>query len=116
MLMKPSPDTLANDGTATEENITPLLTELVAALDTTTASLNALGTTIDTTTGGTEDDVAREVSAVYTEIFTSMDNLRVQAPSLATLIPSLGLDLALQQVLLGLQILLAGVLRLVANL
>ena len=45
-----------------------------------------------------------------------MDNLATAQPALAPLIPSIGLDLALQQVLLGLQIVLSGVLRLVANL
>ena len=49
-------------------------------------------------------------------IVTSVDGLATAQPNLAALIPTIGLDLALQQVLLGLQILLAGVLRLVANL
>ncbi|KAJ3524634.1 hypothetical protein NMY22_g10911 [Coprinellus aureogranulatus] len=111
----PQIDSLVTEGTATEETITPLLQGVVDALNTANTSLQGL-TPIESPTEEVETQVATAISDVYTRIVTTVDKLATAQPALAALFPGIGLDLALQQVLLGLQIVLSGVLRLVANL
>ncbi|RXW14963.1 hypothetical protein EST38_g10890 [Candolleomyces aberdarensis] len=112
----PQIDSLVNTDTATEENLTPLLQQLTAAFDTSAVSLEALQGRVDENTGGTKDEVAEQTAAVYTDVIRSLDNLKTKTPQFWPLVPQFGLDAALTQVLLGLNILLAGVVQLVAAL
>ncbi|TFK19783.1 hypothetical protein FA15DRAFT_600856 [Coprinopsis marcescibilis] len=110
----PQIDTLVNSGEANEENISPLLQQLTAALDLSAVSLEALDGKVDPSSGGSEQEVAEEVSVVYTNIATSLDNMKTKKPKLHPLVPKFGLDLALLKVLLGLKLVLAGVTKLLA--
>ncbi|KAJ7183787.1 hypothetical protein C8R46DRAFT_1209927 [Mycena filopes] len=111
----PQIDSLVSGGTATDDTVTPLIAELTAALDTATASLGTLAL------GGlkrqSDDDVANLVAGIISDITKTLDGLLGTAstiPALGGLLA--GVDTSLNQVLLGLEILLAGVLNLVANL
>ncbi|EAU81004.1 hypothetical protein CC1G_03180 [Coprinopsis cinerea okayama7 len=110
----PQLDALVNSDDATEENVSPLLEQLAGAFDTGTVSLQGLQGKVDPSSGGTEEEVAEEVATVYTDVATSLDNLKTKKPHLYPLVPKFGLDLALFKLLLGLQLVLAGVLKLVA--
>ncbi|KAJ7160316.1 hypothetical protein C8R46DRAFT_1001526 [Mycena filopes] len=111
----PQINSLVSAGTATDDTVTPLINDLTAALDTATASLGTLAL------GGlkrqSDDDVANLVAGIITDITNTLDGLLGTAstiPALGGLLA--GVDTSLNQVLLGLEILLAGVLNLVANL
>lgn len=60
----PQIDSLVNSDEATEENLTPLAQQLVEALNSGGASLEALGAVDET--GGTQDEVAQRTAAIYT--------------------------------------------------
>ncbi|KAJ7133357.1 hypothetical protein C8R44DRAFT_772253 [Mycena epipterygia] len=107
---------LVSAGTATDATVTPLINDLTSALDTATASLAGLALN-PLSKRQSDDDVAALVAGIITDITNALDGLLGTAstiPGLGGLLA--GVDTSLNQVLLGLEILLAGVLNLVANL
>ncbi|PPR04822.1 hypothetical protein CVT24_007082 [Panaeolus cyanescens] len=112
----PQIDSLVDSGAATDANLSPLLQDLATALDTSSSELDSLKGKVDPNTGGTKDEVAQEVSVVYTDVTKSLNNLKTKKPHLWYLIPKFGLEAALIKLLLGLELVLAGVLTLVAGL
>ncbi|TDL20465.1 hypothetical protein BD410DRAFT_725859 [Rickenella mellea] len=113
----PQITSLASGGTATDDTVTPLINDLTAALDTATASLGALDATSILKKRQSSDDIANLVAGIITDITNALDSLLGTAstiPALGGLLA--GVDTSLNQVLKGLEQLLAGVLNLVANL
>ncbi|KAJ6585648.1 hypothetical protein B0H19DRAFT_924575 [Mycena capillaripes] len=107
---------LVSGGTATDDTVTPLINDLTAAFDTATASLATL-TPVASRKRQSDDDVANLVAGILTDVTTALDGLLGDAstiPALGGLLA--GVDTSLNQVLIGLETLLAGVLNLVATL
>ncbi|KAJ7787944.1 hypothetical protein B0H14DRAFT_3578452 [Mycena olivaceomarginata] len=93
---------LSSGGNASDDTVTPLINDLTAAFDTATASLAT--------------PLARR-GAQAPDVTNTLDGLLADASSIPALGGLLaGVDTSLNQVLLGLEVLLAGVLNLVANL
>ncbi|KAJ7704771.1 hypothetical protein B0H17DRAFT_920656 [Mycena rosella] len=112
----PQINALVSGSTATDATVTPLINDLTAAFDTASASLTTLALT-----GGlkrqSDDDIANLVAGILTDVTTALDGLLGTASTIPGLGGLLGgLDVSLNQVLLGLETLLAGVLNLVATL
>ncbi|KAK7052953.1 hypothetical protein VNI00_004273 [Paramarasmius palmivorus] len=103
---------LSDSGNATEDNLTPLFTQLTTALDTATASLGDLEPS-SSRKRQSDDDIANLVAGIVTDISDSVSGI-TDVAAIAALFP--GLDASLAQVLKGLETLLAGVLNLVATL
>ncbi|KAH7310240.1 hypothetical protein B0J17DRAFT_634298 [Rhizoctonia solani] len=109
-------DNLIATKSTNQENVEPLIKEITAALDTAASELAALQSS--SSRKRQSDD---EVAQLITEIITSLANTLSGLLDFAVTIPLLGgllagVDTSLNQVLLGLSILLQGVLRLVVNL
>ncbi|KAJ7342956.1 hypothetical protein DFH08DRAFT_873864 [Mycena albidolilacea] len=107
---------LSSGGNASDDTVTPLINDLTAAFDTATASLAALSP-VEARKRQSDDDIANLVAGILTDVTNALDGLLADASS----IPALGgllasVDTSLNQVILGLEVLLAGVLNLVANL
>ncbi|KAJ7723621.1 hypothetical protein DFH07DRAFT_855672 [Mycena maculata] len=102
---------LGSSGTATDTSVTPLISELTAALNTATASLAALPTT-ETKKRQTEDDIAILAAGLVTDIANTFNGFPV--PGLDVLLVEV--DVALNELLVGLDTLLVGVSVLVAGL
>ncbi|PPQ81850.1 hypothetical protein CVT25_013450 [Psilocybe cyanescens] len=111
----PQINSLVSDGTASESNVTPLISDLITSLNTASSSLASIGS-VDSTSGGSATDVANAIAPIITDITTTLSSVNTAVPGLANLLGGLGLDAALNQVLTGLETLLAGVLNLVAQL
>ncbi|KAK7434383.1 hypothetical protein VKT23_020228 [Stygiomarasmius scandens] len=112
----PQIDSLVAGGNATDDTVTPLIDQLIGALNTTSDSLANLSTS-DVSKRQSNDDIANITATIVTDIANSLDGLLDSAesiPTLGTLFS--GVDVALNQVLVGLETLLAGVLNLVATL
>ncbi|KAJ7511207.1 hypothetical protein B0H11DRAFT_2386886 [Mycena galericulata] len=110
----PQINALVSGGTASDANVTPLIGELTAAINTATSSLSSLPAS---SKRQTNQEVANNVAGIITEISTSFNGLHgfhPPIPALAELIISI--DVALHELLVGLDIVLAGVLTLVAGL
>ncbi|TFK37798.1 hypothetical protein BDQ12DRAFT_749549 [Crucibulum laeve] len=111
---------ITNLGNVTDENVTPLINDLTAALNTASSSLASLETysdlqgRVDTNSGGSQQDVANAVAPIYRNIVVSLNNLKTQNPEFASLFTKFGTDAALNNLLLGLGTLLAGVVELIA--
>ncbi|KAJ7669743.1 hypothetical protein B0H17DRAFT_1209504 [Mycena rosella] len=113
-------DALVSSATATDATVTPLINDLTAAFDTASASLTTLAQTSGLKRQGkrnrqSNDDIANLVAGILTDVTTALDGLLGTAstiPGLGRLLG--GLDVSLNQVLLGFETLLAGVLSLVA--
>ncbi|KIK58218.1 hypothetical protein GYMLUDRAFT_202684 [Collybiopsis luxurians FD-317 M1] len=104
-------------GNASDANVTPLINDLTAALDTASSSLTSLQTSSRKARRQSDDDIANLVAGIITDIANALDTLLGDAaaiPDLGSLLG--GVDASLDQVLKGLETLLAGVLTLVANL
>ncbi|KAJ7202261.1 hypothetical protein B0H12DRAFT_1162815 [Mycena haematopus] len=101
-------------GTATDTTITPLISELTAALNTATASLAALGP-VSSTKRQSEDDIANSVAGLVIEITQALDILLLDAAFDVKILLA-GVDVALHKLLLGLDGVLIGVVSLVAHL
>ncbi|KAF8060252.1 hypothetical protein FPV67DRAFT_337241 [Lyophyllum atratum] len=113
----PQIDSLVSGGTATDATVTPLIRQLTSALDTATSSLTGIQGPVSTNGGPSEDEIAALVAGIVSEIAKTLSGLQ----GLSAVIPSLGpllagVNFSLNQVLLGLGILLDGVLTLVATL
>ncbi|KAJ7912901.1 hypothetical protein B0H13DRAFT_2472452 [Mycena leptocephala] len=112
----PQITSLVSSGTATDATVTPLINELTAAFDTATASLATLSP-VELRKRQSDDDIANLVAGILTDVTNALDGLLGEAASIPALGGLLaGVDTSLNQVLLGLEILLAGVLNLVATL
>ncbi|KAF9002968.1 hypothetical protein BDQ17DRAFT_1242765 [Cyathus striatus] len=97
----------------TQDQVSPVFANLVAALNTASTSLNGLQGKVDTSSGGTPNDVANSIAPVYSDITTSLDNFKKHKPQFGFLFITFGIDAALNKVLLGLELVIAGVLKLV---
>ncbi|KAF7364578.1 Sc15 protein [Mycena venus] len=107
---------LTSGGTASDATVTPLISDLTAALDTASASLATLSP-VESRKRQSDDDIANLVAGIVTDVANALDGLLSEAstiPDLGTLLA--GVDTSLNQVLVGLETLLAGVLNLVATL
>ncbi|KAB5589477.1 Sc15 protein [Ceratobasidium theobromae] len=110
----PQIDQLVQTKTANQANVEPLIGQVVAALNTAHDELVALTPTQLIKRQSTKE-IAQLVSKIITNIATTLNGLLQFAstiPLLGVLLS--GVDRALNQVLLGLSILLKGVLKLVA--
>ncbi|KZV79363.1 hypothetical protein EXIGLDRAFT_782449 [Exidia glandulosa HHB12029] len=97
-----------------EDSISPLFDTLVAHINEATTAINALEPSAKRQSS---DDIAALVALIFTDLTTTLDGLLVQlsgVPNIGVLFS--GLDVALNQLLKGLEGLLAGVLDLVATL
>ncbi|KAF6759949.1 hypothetical protein DFP72DRAFT_121232 [Ephemerocybe angulata] len=110
----PQLDSLADSESSTESDFEPLIAELVSSLDTSSTQLNALGP-VDQS-GASQDEVATKVASIYSDIATTSNNVKTKKPQFYPLFPKFGLEAALIKLLFGLEIVLIGVLKLVAAL
>jgi len=119
----PQIDALSASGTANEDNVTPLVTQLTTAIDAATGSLTALSVVPRGTAffkRQSDDDVAQTLAGIITDITTSFDGLNNSGfksekfPGLVILLKLL--DISLSKLLFSVELLLAGVLKLVAKL
>ncbi|TFK37804.1 hypothetical protein BDQ12DRAFT_713276 [Crucibulum laeve] len=110
----PQIDALSTDDSATEDDASALLSQLSAALGTASTSFTNLQGKVNTNSGGSKQDVANAVAPVYNNIAVSLNNFKKHKPHFAPLFIKFGIDAALNKILLGLDILLAGVVKLVA--
>ncbi|TFK37795.1 hypothetical protein BDQ12DRAFT_749525 [Crucibulum laeve] len=110
----PQIDSLIATNSATEDNLSPLLYQLSDALGTASTSFTNLQGNVNTNSGGSQQDVANAVAPVYNNIAVSLDNVKKHKPEFAPLFLKFGIDAALNKILLGLDILLVGVIKLVA--
>ncbi|PPQ77097.1 hypothetical protein CVT26_004514 [Gymnopilus dilepis] len=108
-------NSLASAGQANVANITPLIDDLVGTLNTASTSFNTLGP-VDDSKGPSKQDVANAFAPIIREIALTLTAVENLVPGLAPLLPTLGMDAALHQALLGLDIVLPGVVELVAAL
>ncbi|KAJ7676741.1 hypothetical protein DFH06DRAFT_976328 [Mycena polygramma] len=110
----PQIDALVTGGKASEATVTPLIGELTTALNTATVSLSSLPPSFKRQT---EDEVATLIAGIITEISTTLSGLSGSAaaiPAIGTLI--IPIDVALQELLVGLDVVLTGVVTLVSGL
>ncbi|KAF5362623.1 hypothetical protein D9758_009625 [Tetrapyrgos nigripes] len=112
----PQIDALVSGGNASDDTVTPLINQLTSALNDSASSLSGLSSS-SSSKRQSNDDIANLVAGIITDITNSLDGLLGQAASIPTLGALLsGVDISLNQVLVGLETLLAGVLNLVATL
>ncbi|PPQ70169.1 hypothetical protein CVT25_011766 [Psilocybe cyanescens] len=109
----PEINALVAQGFANQATLTPLLTNLVASLNTAHTSIAAISS-VNADSGSTSD-VANAIAPIVADITNTLGNAQTAVPGLAGIIAGFGLDAALNQILVGLEILLAGVLNLVAG-
>jgi len=112
----PQITTLTSAGNATSDSITPLLTDLTSALTDAKTSLAGLSPSA-LSKRQSDDELAALVAGIINDIVAALQTLvgdLSTIPLLAGLLA--GVDSALNEVLLGLGILLKGVLTLVADL
>ncbi|KAF5342323.1 hypothetical protein D9611_001490 [Ephemerocybe angulata] len=109
----PQIDSLANSDSSTEAQIEPLIAQLVSSLSTSTTQLNALGRD---QSGANKDEVANKIAGIYSDIAKTSNNVKTKKPHFYPLFPKYGLEAALIKLLFGLEIVLVGVLKLVASL
>ncbi|PVF97294.1 hypothetical protein CPB86DRAFT_707364 [Serendipita vermifera] len=109
----------ANDDVTIEE-LTPLFADLTGSLDTAAASLatiNPVTLARSLASRQTNDELANLIAGIVNDIADALQGLVARLATIPLLAGLLaGVDTSLNQVLLGLGILLQGVLRLVANL
>ncbi|PPQ90916.1 hypothetical protein CVT25_007843 [Psilocybe cyanescens] len=110
----PEINALVAQGFANQATLTPLLTNLVASLNTAHTSIAAISS-VNADSGSTSD-VANAIAPIVADITNTLGSAQAAVPGLAGILAGLGLDAALNQVLVGLELLLAGVLNLVAGL
>ncbi|KAJ4475663.1 hypothetical protein J3R30DRAFT_3501741 [Lentinula aciculospora] len=113
----PQITSLGQSGSASEANVTPLINELTAALNTASSSLASLKASDHKVRRESDADISFVVAGLVTDITHALDSILADASHIPTLGPLLsGVDVALDEVLAGVEILLAGVLTLVASL
>ncbi|THU99750.1 hypothetical protein K435DRAFT_658317 [Dendrothele bispora CBS 962.96] len=112
----PQIDSLVSSGNATEDSVTPLIGQLTVALNNAANDLTHIPAS-GLSKWQSNDEIANLVAGIVTDITNTLDGLLGSAASIPTLGALLsGLNVALNQVLVGLETLLAGVLNLVATL
>ncbi|KIJ33458.1 hypothetical protein M422DRAFT_183219 [Sphaerobolus stellatus SS14] len=111
----PQIDSLVNSNAATQANISPHLASLVEALNTASTSLHGLQGNVDTSSSDA-NEVANAVAPVFTKINNSINNLETKDPNLVSLVATSGISTALDTVLTGWEIVVAGVLQLLSGL
>ncbi|KAH6892765.1 hypothetical protein BKA70DRAFT_1571544 [Coprinopsis sp. MPI-PUGE-AT-0042] len=109
-------DKLIDGNTANEANLSPLLQSLSFNVDTTTATFKSYKGKPDPHHGGSKDDVAKKVSKIIEKIIIVIHKIKTHKPHLYFLVVKFGLQLALYKLLLGLEVIVAGVLVLVGSL
>ncbi|KAL5529899.1 hypothetical protein ACEPAF_6156 [Sanghuangporus sanghuang] len=114
----PQIQSAAASGNATDDNVTPLITQLVSALNSASSSLSGLSSSSRTLNKRQSDsDIATLVAGIIEDISGALEDLVGDAASIPDLgVLFSGIDAALAEVLTGLEILLSGVLQLVADL
>lgn len=111
---------LTASGSVTQDEVTPLIQQITASLNTAAASLATVdptGITVRSLMERQDSPTATALAAFIQDLTTALDgllNFLDTLPLLGGLLS--GLDIALNQVLLGLSILLAGVLNLLSRL
>ncbi|KAL5527917.1 hypothetical protein ACEPAG_6718 [Sanghuangporus baumii] len=114
----PQIQSVAASGNATDDNVTPLINQLVSALNSASGSLSGLSSSSRMLYKRQNDtDIATLVASIIEDIVDALEDLvgdLASIPDLGTLFS--GIDAALAQVLTGLETLLSGVLHLVADL
>ncbi|KAF8889201.1 hypothetical protein CPB84DRAFT_1826659 [Gymnopilus junonius] len=107
-------NTLVSSGRATTANVTPLITKVHSSLTTASSSFNALGPV--SASAATQQQVAVAFAPIISEIAITLEAVELAVPGLAPLLIALGIDIALNEVLFGLNFVLAGVVHLVSAL
>ncbi|KAL5487512.1 hypothetical protein ACEPAI_5620 [Sanghuangporus weigelae] len=114
----PQIQSVAASGNATDDNVTPLINQLVSALNSASSSLSGLSSSSRMLNKRQSDsDIATLVASIIGDISTALEGLvgdLASIPDIGVLFS--GIDAALAEVLTGLEILLSGVLHLVADL
>ncbi|PPR06295.1 hypothetical protein CVT24_001101 [Panaeolus cyanescens] len=113
-IILPQIDNLVNTKTANEKNLTPLLKHLVSEFDNGSASLKKLEGNVNPRAGGTKEEVAKKTASVYTDVARSFNNLLKKEPKLYGLVPKYGVGLTLLRFLFNLNLVVGGVLKIVA--
>ncbi|PPQ82742.1 hypothetical protein CVT25_009296 [Psilocybe cyanescens] len=108
-------NSLAGSGFGSALTVTPLVASLVTSLNTASASLTLLGI-VDPNTGGSPADIAAAIAPVVSNIVETLNNAKKTVPGVNLVVATLGLDASLNQVLVGLEISVAGVLNLLSQL
>ncbi|THU95008.1 hypothetical protein K435DRAFT_667297 [Dendrothele bispora CBS 962.96] len=112
----PQIDSLVSGGNATEDSVTPLVGQLTVALNNAASGLSDIPAS-GSSKRQSDDEIANLIAGIVTDITNTLNGLLGSAASIPTLGALLsGVDVALNQVLVGLETLLAGVLNLVATL
>ncbi|PPQ89266.1 hypothetical protein CVT25_001350 [Psilocybe cyanescens] len=111
----PEINSLVSSGSASEDTLTPLISGLVSSLTTASSSLSSIGS-VGTTSSGSASEVASAIAPIVSEITSTLGGAQTAVPGLSTVIAGFGLDAALNQVLTGLEVLVAGVLNVVSTL
>ncbi|KDR68068.1 hypothetical protein GALMADRAFT_146561 [Galerina marginata CBS 339.88] len=105
---------LTANNQATTATVTPLISQLVPAFNTASTSLGGI-TTVNTASGGSTQDVAVLFAPILQEIAITLEAVEAVVPGLPVVLAGIGLDAAVNEVLIGLGILLDGVLVLIAG-
>ena len=104
-------------GNVSDDSVTPSINEITSVLGTAASSLSGLSASSSKVKRQSDDDIANLVAGIITDLTETLDGLLASASSIPDLGSLLsGIDSSLNQVLVGLETLLAGVLELVANL
>ncbi|KDR65681.1 hypothetical protein GALMADRAFT_284152 [Galerina marginata CBS 339.88] len=111
----PQLNALVANNQANAASVTPLASQLVSAFNTASGSLKATGP-VDASSGRTPNDVAVAFAPILSEIAITLEAVEAVVPGLPVVLAGIGFDIAVNEVLLGLDIVLAGVVRLVAGL
>jgi len=120
----PQLNNLVSEKKATQESVTPLLAELVTALNSASTSFELLGPVSGS--GGTQEDVATAFAPIVSDIAVTLNSVNVVVPDLVGILGGLlggllggvvvDVDVALNEVLVGLDVVLEGVVVLVSGL
>ncbi|THU84133.1 hypothetical protein K435DRAFT_688171, partial [Dendrothele bispora CBS 962.96] len=114
-------DSLVSGGKVTEDSVTPLIGQLTVALNNTVddlANIPASEPESGSSKRQSDDDTANLVAGIVTDITNTLNGLLSSAASIPTLSNALlsGVGVFLNQALVGLETLLAGVFNLIATL
>ncbi|KAF8995704.1 hypothetical protein BDQ17DRAFT_1330423 [Cyathus striatus] len=105
----PQLDSLASSGTTTSSSISPLLAELIAALGSASSSLGGLQGNVRTDSTSAKT-VADATAPILNNTATSLNNVKVANPAIVQVFGAFGIDAAINEVLLGLEVVVTGIL------
>ncbi|KAK7019436.1 hypothetical protein VNI00_018046 [Paramarasmius palmivorus] len=111
----PQIDALVDSGSATDENVAPLISELQDAFSAADADMTAFSLKGGDKKGHKKDELAKVIAGILITVTKTLDKLLLSGAKL----PVVGgllvtLKITLNKLLLGVELLLAGVLKLVA--